>query len=231
MAPQLCAPRVVCAPTSPAYDRASWHPPHPCSPLLPHPFSPSFRVARDVQGAKGPDSPWANLPIELAESHPEAAKFLTRKDKNGFQCNFELATHKLRVHHIKSLDAKAKMDGTPPQDKGRYLGFKAKYEKALIDERGYHECVQELMPDVLYSFQKDLEAHRLPSKAQVAKDEAAISELMKNVQNSGRSMSDDEKYAESLHRQIAKGHAFDPFPELKQKTGREQFTAFNSDGQ
>lgn len=170
------------------------------------------------------------MPIELAKEHPEAAKFLAKADKNGFQCNFEMAMHKLKVHHLAVLQAKDRMVKTPPQDAGRYGKFKDKLGKASMDEKGYHECVSELMPDVMARYQKDLAAGLLPDERQVREDEKALGAVMKITRESGQSVSDDERYSEALHKTLAKGRAFDPFPDFK-RPGKEQYKAFRGPGQ
>lgn len=177
-----------------------------------------------------PYAEYANMPIELAKEHPEAAKFLVKADKNGFQCNFEMALHKLRVHHLNVAQAKGRMDKTPPNDKGRYGKFKDKYNKASMDERGYHECVTELMPDVMATFKKDISSGRMPDEKQVAEDEKALGAVMKFTQESGRSVSDDERFADALHKTVLKGRAFDPFPDLK-RPGKEQYKAYRGSGE
>lgn len=165
----------------------------------------------------------------MAKEHPDAAKFIVRPDKNGFQCNFEMAMHKLRVHKLAVTEAKGRMDATSPNDKGRYGKFKDKFTKASLDEKGYHECVSELMPDVISTFNKDMQAGRLPDAKTVKADEAALSAVMKLTQETGRTVSDDEKYAEALHKTMLKGRAFDPFPDLK-RPGKEQFKAYRGAG-
>jgi hypothetical protein len=50
--------------------------------------------------------------------------------QNGFQCNFEMAMHKLKVHYLSVLQATDRVTKTPPQDKGRYGKFKDKLNKA-----------------------------------------------------------------------------------------------------
>jgi hypothetical protein len=81
----------------------------------------------------------------------------------------------------------------------------------------------------MYTFERDIAAGRLPDDKQVKEDDKALGAIAKLTQENGRTVSDDEKYVEALHKTLLKGRAFDPFPDLKQP-GKEQYKAFRGAG-
>jgi len=155
--------------------------------------------------------------MQLAKEHPEAAELLVDTEKYQYQCNTELALHKLQVHWAQVNEMEQRVRGTSQRDHNRFNGLNEKLNRLKEDARGFNECINELMPDVMLVFNSDMAAGRMIDKKAVMAKDGEMRKKHEEFSKKGKDAMSDKQYEVALHKALLKGRAFDPFPKLENK--------------